>query len=373
MRAEEEYTHVIHSGGGPYFVQPGADMKRRKRTMLLLAIFAGSLMTAQLAGCAMVYRQMKHKMMRNYQEGIALYSRGKYADALDRFETVQSIDPEYGNVRRYILITKDALTKRAREYYEKGMQKKRSGDYEEALDMFLLVVKEDENYRDTRYQIQALRDTRQIRQKFENSVRKATAWYNRAQFQRAYGECLKAKKYNPDSLELLALMQKVEFELTKRSRPYLERARNLYEKNMYIEAKRQLGRALYVNPWDVDAKELMNKCNRKIYVEDLYRRAKVKYNQGDMFAAFDLFNEVNERERGYRDSERYLAVLSERLGRSIPQYYEKGVSYYDNERFSEAIVEFNRILKINPNHQKAREYRERALAKLELKRSLGAD
>ena len=142
---------------------------------------------------------------------------------------------------------------------------------------------------------------------------------------------------------------------------------------MYIEAKRQLGRALYVNPWDVDAKELMNKCNRKIYVEDLYRRAKVKYNQGDMFAAFDLFNEVNERERGYRDSERYLGVLNERLGRNIPQYYEKGVSYYDNERFSEAIVEFNRILKINPNHQKAREYRERALAKLEIKKSLGAD
>ena len=216
-------------------------MKRRKRTMLLLAIFAGSLMTAQLAGCAMVYRQMKHKMMRNYQEGIALYSKGKYADALDRFETVQSIDPEYGNVRRYILITKDALTKRAREYYEKGMQKKRSGDYEEALDMFLLVIKEDENYRDTRYQIQALRDTRQIRQKFENSMRKATAWYNRAQFQRAYGECLKAKKYNPDSLELLALMEKVEFELTKRSRPYLERARNLYREEHVYRGKEAAG------------------------------------------------------------------------------------------------------------------------------------
>lgn len=341
--------------------------------MLLLAIFAGSLMAAQLAGCAMVYRQMKHKMTRNYREGLVLYRKGEYADALDRFETVQSIDPEYGDVRRYILITKDALTKRAREYYERGMQKKHSGDYEEALDLFVLVMKEDENYRDTKYQIQALRDTRHIRQKFENSMRKANAWYNRKQLQRAYVECLKAKKYNPESLELLALMEKVEFALTNMSRPYLERARNLYAKNRYIEAKRQLARALYVNPWDVDAKDLMNKCDRKIYVEEIYTRAKAKYNQGDMFAAFDLFNEVNARERGYRDAERYLAVLNERLGRNIPQYFEKGVRYYDSDRFSEAIAEFNRILKIDPNHQKAREYRERALAKLEIKKSLGAD
>ena len=129
-------------------------------------------------------------------------------------------------------------------------------------------------------------------------------------------------------------------------------------------------KALEVNPWDEKAKALNEKCGRKLFVERNYEAAKKKYHSGDYFAAFDLFASVVERDAGYRDAQKYLDAIRSNLGKNVPQYYARGVSEYDNERFTEAIAEFNRVLKINPDHQKAKEYKDRAIAKLEIKRSL---
>lgn len=324
----------------------------------------------QFAGCATVYRQMKQKVINNYREGIVLYRQGKYASALDRFETVQSIDPEYGDVRRYILITKDALSKKARDYYDRGMQYKKAGEYENALDQFLLVMKEDPDFRDTKQQLENIRKTPAITKKFQAALKRATAYYDRKQYVKAYTVLLQAKKYNDKSLEMLSLSTKTEIALNGRSLPYVSKAEKFYNKKQYAAAKSMCVKALEVNPWDEKAKALNEKCGRKLFVERNYEAAKKKYRSGDYFAAFDLFASVVERDAGYRDAQKYLDAIRSNLGKNVPQYYARGVSEYDNERFTEAIAEFNRVLKINPDHQKAKEYKDRAIAKLEIKRSL---
>lgn len=338
-----------------------------------IKILLVSLMIFEFSGCAMIYRNMKDKLRNNYRQGIILYKQGKYADALDRFETVQSIDPEYGDVKRYVLITKEALTKKAKEYYEKGMQQKRAGNYDEALDMFNLVLKEDPEYKDTKKQIELIRNSKPVIRKLDTALKNANYYYNKKQYQKAYIECLKAKKYNPDNLDLFPLMKKTEIALNSKSAPLVDSATGFYNKKNYPEARTRLVKALNLNPWDKEARELLTKCEKKLYLEKEYNTAKEKYNKKDFFAAYDLFSDINEREPGYRDSQRYIDLITNRLSANIPKYYDDGVAYYGNERFAEAIAEFNKILKINPNHQKALEYKERALAKLELKKSLGSD
>ncbi len=348
-------------------------MKRWDRFFSYSAKIIAVLIIFQMAGCAMVYRSTKKRLQRNYRQGIALYKKGKYADALDKFESAYSIDPEYGDSRHYIVATKEAMTKKTRGYYVKGIQAKRNGDYEEALNMFLRAQKEDEDYRDLSDQIKSVRSTKQIQRKYETAYKSADRSYARKQYQKAYNECLRAEKYDPSTLELSMLMRKVESALSDKSSPMVSKAKDLYSKNKYEAAKAQLTRAIAVNPGDKDAKELLAKIDKKIVVERNYQAGKEKYQAGDYAAALENFSNVVEREPGYRDSQRYIERIKDQLAKNIPQYFDKGVTLYDNEKFPEAIAEFNRILRLDSNHQKAREYKDRAIAKLEIKKSLGAE
>ena len=348
-------------------------MKSLDRFLSYSAKIVALVIIIQMAGCAMVYRSTKKRLQRNYREGIAFYKKGKYADALDRFETAYSIDPDYRDSRHYIVATKEAMTKKTRGFYVKGIQAKRNGDYEEALDMFLRAQKEDEDYKDLGDQIKSVRDSKQIKKKYETAYKSAERNYTRKKYQDAYRDCLRAEKYNPGSLELSLLMRKVDSALSDRSSPMVSKAKDLYGKNKYEAAKAQLNRALGVNPWDKDAKELLAKIDKKLVVERNYQAGKEKYQAGDFAGALENFSSVVDREPGYRDASRYIDRIKDQLSKNIPQYFNAGVTYYDNEQFSEAIAEFNKILRLDSGHQKAREYKDRAIAKLEIKKSLGAE
>ncbi len=348
-------------------------MKRWDRFFSYSSRIIAVLIIFQMAGCAMVYRSTKKKLHRNYRQGIALYKKGKYADALDKFETAYSIDPEYGDSRHYIVASKEAMTKKTRGYYKKGIQAKRNGDYEEALNMFLHAEKEDEDYRDLSDQIKSVRGTKQIQRKYETAYKSADRNYTRKQYQNAYRDCLRAEKYGTGTLELTLLMRKVESALNEKSSPMVSKAKDLYGKNRFDAAKTQLNRALAVNPWDKDARELLAKINKKVSVERYYQAGKEKYQAGNYAAALENFSNAVEREPGYRDSQRYIERIKDQLAKNIPQYFDAGVTLYDNEKFPEAITEFNKILRLDSNHQKAQEYKSRAIAKLQIKRSLEAE
>lgn len=324
----------------------------------------------QMASCGMIYRHMKQKMKENYREGIALYRKGKYAEAMDRFQEVISIDPEHRGAKRYISITKEAIEKTSRVHYRAGMRYKRSGNYERALDELLIVMKKDPDYRDTTEQIYAIRHSDRILKAFERTMKSADRLYERKRYITAYRTSLKAEKYNPESLELLMLKMKIEGALNDKSSPYRNKGEDLYSRGKYRSAQRQLKKALRVNPWDKDARELLGKCNRKIKIAGLYARAKRKYRGRDYFAAYELFKKVDRMEPGYRDARAYIERAKNRLSGSINTYYNRGIVYYNKEQFKKAIGEWNKVLKINPGHKQAREYKERARAKLSIMRSL---
>ncbi len=334
----------------------------RKLLLILLAM--------QLLSCGMIYRQMKQKMKENYREGISLYKRGKYADAMDKFQEVISIDPDHRGAKRYIIITQEAMEKSSRAHYLRALKYKRAGSLEKALDEFLIVMKKDPDYRDTRSQVDSLRNSPGLLRKFEWTMKLAERYYGRKRYKSAYIQCLKAEKYKPESLELSVLERNIESALKEQSSRYVRKGEDLYNRRRYTSARKYLKRALRVNPWDKEAKELLKKCNSKIYVAKLYDRAKKKYKKRDYFAAYELFQSVDRREPGFRDTRSYIERSKNLLSKYKWKYYNSGIAYYDKEQFKKAIAQWNKVLKIDPDHKKAREYKERALAKLAIKRSL---
>jgi len=51
-----------------------------------------------------------------------------------------------------------------------------------------------------------------------------------------------------------------------------------------------------------------------------------------------------------------IAVIALALMHNVNRYYDEGVSYYNQKNYDEAISNFEKVIMINPNNTKAREY-----------------
>ena len=321
-------------------------------------------------GCATIYQQQKKKMNENYYEGIQLYKKGNYAQAKERFETVLSIDPEHTGARQYLIITTEALQRRAQKYYDAGMNYKRKGDLENALLQFLEAEKRDPDYKDVKTQIANIRNSNYAKKKYDNYYTTAKTQFDKKQYITAYKSANKAELYNPDSLELTTLKTRIKNQLDNASYPYTSNAEEARKKNNFEAAKTYCNKALKVNPWDEKARNILKDINRMENLNEMYANGEKAYSKGDLIAAYRLFKRVDNEEPGYRNTSNYLSTIKSKLEGNINTYYNNGVTYYEQDNFEAAIAEWDKVLLINPDHQKAREYRERAVAKLELQKTL---
>ncbi len=321
-------------------------------------------------GCATIYRQQKKKMNENYYEGIQLYKKGNYAQAKERFETVLSIDPEHTGARQYLIITTEALQKRAQKYYDAGINYKRKGDLENALLQFLEAEKRDPEYKDVKTQIANIRNSSYAKKKYDYYYSQAKKQFDKKQYITAYKSANNAEIFNPDNIELVVLKKRIKNELDNASYPYTSKAEEARKKNKFDTAKTYCNKALKVNPWDEKARNILKDIYRMENLNKMYANGEKAYRNGDLISAYRLFKRVDNEEPGYRNTSNYLSTIKSKLEGNINTYYNNGVAYYEQDNFEAAIAEWDKVLLIDPDHQKAREYRERAVAKLELQKTL---
>ena len=344
-----------------------------KRISIMILVSA---VIFQFSGCTMIFQHMKDKRDKNYKEGLILYKKGNYEEANDKFDTVVSIDPEYKDAKKYLTKTRQYVKKQERkekkiaaQNFTKGVRYKNAKKYEEALDIFLLVKEQDPDHEYVDEQIGICR--KNLVKQYEAKVNLAEQLFKKKKFQDGYRACLVAKKYDPMGLKLIPIMSDIESSLDDQTAPYREKAEKYSSNGRFDKAKEQWIRVLQINPWDEDSKESLANCNRMIAIDNEYGDAEKAFRKKNYLGAYSLFIAIDRKESGYKKTEDYIDKIRGILSNNINVYYNTGLRYYDGGNYEAAISEWNKILIVDPGHSKAREYRERAQAKLSTKRSLG--
>lgn len=345
-------------------------MRRRHLTIILIILLC------QLTSCTMIYRSVRDKLVRSYQEGIVLYKQNKFAEAYDRFDTVVDIEPNYKDAKKYLrkaerqmLAKEKKLQQRANVNYDKGVALMKKGQYDGALDLFLLAKKQDPEHDEVDDKIDECRE--KLAPKFEGLLKQAERLYDKKQYVPAYKTCLQASDYNPTSGDLSSLKGKIEDRLEDASEKFYDKGKQFYNKKNYGAAEQQLAKALTIHPWHEPSKELLGKARGRLNLDKNYNSAVTMYNSANYFGAKNAFNAVNNVEPGYKATAQYLSKIENALSSQVPGFYNSGVSLYDKGNYQAAIAEFNKVLAINPGHSQAAEYRQRAQTKLDIQKSVG--
>jgi tetratricopeptide (TPR) repeat protein len=336
-----------------------------------------------LSGCASIYRNMKAKRDAAYTEGIALYHEKRFYDARKKFEIVLSIDPDHEKAVQYHKrtgayikrleqqqrVVEQQKMRQLRKIYARAMDQKKRRNYDAALDLFLSIQNEDPYFEDTADQIDTCRE--KLAWKYSRLVDEAERLKENREHLKAYQTALQAKKYNPDGREADGLLRGIDRDLDKKAAPLLGSAEAHYKKNEFRQARAAYERAVAIKPWDEKARDGLSRCDRMIKIDDQFREAMKQYRKRDYYAAYAGMLAVNRQEKNYNNCEKHIVDLKVLLQKNVGVYYNNGVRQYEQNRFQAAITEFNRVLMIEPGHEKARYYRERAMAKLETQKSLG--
>lgn len=341
------------------------------------------ILTLSLTDCSSMFRSMKRKRDQNYEEGLDLYKKKEYAEAQKKFKVVVSIDPEYKRAETYL---KRSITyQKRKEQQQKWREQKRQNyltkqynlglvytkkqNYEKALDIFLDIYNIEPEFEDVEDRIDDCRD--ELEWKYKRLINTAKEQLDKRQLKEANRTLQAAKRYNPDGREIRSLGKGIEKKLADQTKPLKETAEKYIEQNNYNKAEIQLKKVLEIDPWDEEAKSMLKTAQRMKSIDELYEKGMRYYRKKDYYTAYLTLHSVNAKANGYKNTPDHLDRLKVLLKKNVNLYYKRGLKYYEQEKFNSAIREWDKVLMIEPGHEKARQYRERAEAKLDMKKSLG--
>lgn len=97
-------------------------------------------------------------------------------------------------------------------------------------------------------------------------------------------------------------------------------------------------------------------------VEDAYNKAVSEYEKGNTQTAYKMFKKIS----GYKDAQDYLDEMDEKIEKIAENYFQEGFKLYADNKLKESIKKFDAALNLNPDHQNALDYKEKAEKKLEV-------
>ncbi|MBD3288256.1 tetratricopeptide repeat protein, partial [candidate division KSB1 bacterium] len=113
------------------------------------------------------------------------------------------------------------------------------------------------------------------------------------------------------------------------------------------------------------AKQMQAEIWTRTSIEELQDRGMKLFNNGEYHRALDLFEQILEKDNNHVIAKSYVDECKTKLNKKIAEFFNSGMRLYTSGNYEGAIAEWNRILALDPNHESAIEYKNRAIERLE--------
>lgn len=127
-----------------------------------------------------------------------------------------------------------------------------------------------------------------------------------------------------------------------------------YNGSLVLEPRRQKKRIVASVGADMAAEEMERPVQAEEQISDSsvhYQKAKELLDQEEYLDALLILRSIDRR---YRDVDKLIAYTEVFLQQEADAHYRKGISYYLSENMAMAIWEWEEVLRLNPNHLKAK-------------------
>lgn len=279
--------------------------------------------------------------------GLELYQKARWENALRQFERVLSLDPENSRGIEYFNKTKKEIhvqksLELADEYIIAEELLKAQTELNNALDL----KPEDAHIRKklnlVEHKLQSLRQ-------FE----KGKEYFEKGNYANALSELKKVSvqsKYTNEAKRLIAQIGELQ-----KAEKFFAQAKKLYQKGSASQAIELMQKALEINGDYAEAQKFLDKVKS---VTQAFNKGMSFSASQQLMKAVDEWRQVlsleQDRDNFYHaEAIQYIRTVKPYLIKTLHQHMEKGKNFVQEEKFKAALLEFQFVLTVEPDHKEA--------------------
>jgi tetratricopeptide (TPR) repeat protein len=352
-----------------------------------------------------------------YADGVQLFEEGNYLQAKKAFENILLVRRSYADAKDYLNRIDDLQHQAAEEAVYRGMGYYSQRNFQKALEAFQQALTLSPSYEkaqslldDTQEQIQqqeaqisrllaeanrfsqqqqftrAYRTYREVLDlEPENETAKqqmrllqaridafvaeklqtANRAFDRGDYNQVNDLCRQILAVSPRHEEANALLQRVGQIQSRRVEEYVRRGMDYFEAKEWNRAVEEFDKALGLDPNHKIARQKRQDALSLIDIKQLYEQAQALYNRNQFSQAARFYNSILERDPGNSAARRKLDECQRQLNLQVERYFNNGINFYAAEDYENAIREWEKALRINPNHKQSLDYKQQALQRLD--------
>lgn len=313
-----------------------------------------------------------------YAQGIIFYIKGEWAKAIPQWENAVKIDPSNKEISEFLKIAQkrkqeEEAFEKAEVLYRDGLAQYNNGKINEAIKQLEEVIKLNPQHRKAQELLAKVREKadgikkeeqeRKLRETVEKCYFKGIDYYAEGQFNKAIKEWEEVLKIDPTHSGATEYLKKARdkiAQVSSREKRREGKARNAREEKIEVYYKQGINYYLAgefkaaIGQWEEVLKMDPSHNGATGYIAKAKERLKIS-GEGMGYSEYqeEIEEYVKELEKtGTTDAEK------EEL---IAMHYQDGLVAYSQGDLSQAMKEWQIVLKLDPEHKKAR----RAIIKLQ--------
>lgn len=362
------------------------------------------------------------------QQAKNTYADGDLKTAEKMLRAILVIREGHTEAQQLLTQISDSLKERAQEHYYRGWGYEKSKNYQRAKQQYELALEYDVNSEAIRerYQklLQLIKDNEeQKEQQIDTYLSRARNFKRQKNFVQAFRDYERVLGIDPKHSEAQIGLRQTKSEVASYLRRTYNRARNFFDDQKFDQAESMFNDVARIAQLDSEWRTYLNNSNRylrrinrdkNLECDQLYQRGlefltdqkwtqaldnfrrmknlgcnnelldekydetlsminadslrqngRRHFEQGDYLEALDSFNGVLE----VRPNDSQVAELREQcriqLNEMAEKSFNQGLSYYVEEKYEQAIEMWEETILFNPDHQDAKDYKERAQKRID--------
>ena len=313
--------------------------------------------------------QAKFEGINYYLMQAKMYSdKGKKNLSEDALQKVLLLDPENAQAKQLmqnIKLNPEEHNKRYRE----GIAYLQKGDYNKAIDIFVLMLRQNPDDKEAEQRLEEAREER---------LKQILITYQMGIQAREKGDLILATEkfhqvlyWDPNYESAKIQLDELQPEIEEQIAIHLQKANNYLIQGRQNQSINEANLVLRLDSDNTEARNLIGRAKResKQKIDNLYNTGVANYESGNYDTAKSNFEKVLRMKPNHRGAKNYLDKLNKPKQASpehIRELYAKGVGFYMQGEYQKAIDIWEEVLRLDPTYTKAKDNIVKAKARLKM-------
>jgi tetratricopeptide (TPR) repeat protein len=301
-----------------------------------------------------------------YFQGLDYYSRGSWNDAEEAFKQALALKPNWPEAQSYlwhIREQRDQSSQRIAQILAEAGRFEKNREWANARKQYQEALVLDPKNNSVKEKIDELQI--KLNSYVNQQFSRAEAAFRNGDMEISRRLFVEILEINPNHSSARHYLEAINSALSAPLQRMLERAVGYAKRNEYGLCVDVVDSLLAERPQMAEAQQLRKRSIAGLDATGLVELARKRYLRNRYAEALLLIQEALKKEPDQSQALSLLLQTQKRIEAQVDDLFNRGIKFYTEEKYQQAMAEFEKALAINPDHRGAIEYLRRSRERME--------